>query len=211
MDINRLKKRFGTCEDGGSLLVLFPGLMLVIFVMFALTANYQLWNGQKNEMQLIADSMSRAGACSINKTQAVHERDEAGDWSDWHVYNSLWSGGLYAGAGEERGSAKRSMQANAQMVLDEFDSRYNHGWWIEGTPAYNPAWSEITAPKWSPDEFQYIYLYQNTSEQYKNGVCTVVFDAKLTGIWTSILGLGSDLTTRVYSQSMARGSVRGIK
>ena len=63
MDINRLKKRFGSCEDGGSLLVLFPGLMLVIFVMFALTANYQLWNGQKNEMQLIADSMSRAGAC----------------------------------------------------------------------------------------------------------------------------------------------------
>ena len=58
----KLRDRLTACEDGGSLLVLFPGIMVVIFVMFALTANYQLWNGQKNEMQLIADSMSRAPA-----------------------------------------------------------------------------------------------------------------------------------------------------
>lgn len=209
--VERLKERIALCEDGSSLLALFPGLMVVIFVMFALTANYQMWNGQKNEMQIIADSMSRAGACAISQSQAVHERTTNGDWSDWHVYNTLWSGGMYAGMGEKQGNAKRSMQEDAQMVLDEFNRRYSKAWEIEGTVAYNPAWAEIKAPKWSPDEFEYIYLPQSTSEQYKNGVCTVVFDAKLKGIWTSILGLGSDLKTRVYSQSMARGSVRGRK
>ena len=209
--MRRLKEKLSSCEEGASLLVLFPGLMVVIFVMFALTLNYQMWNGQKNEMQIIADSMSRAGACAINQSQAVHERTTNGDWSDWHVYNTLWSGGLYAGQGEKQGAAKRSMQADAQMVLDEFNSRYNKAWEIQGNVEYNPASPEITAPKWSPDDFKYIYLPQSTSEQYKNGVCTVVFEAKLKGIWTSVLGLGSDLTTKIYSQSMARGSVRGRK
>ena len=144
--VERLKERIALCEDGSSLLALFPGLMVVIFVMFALTANYQMWNGQKNEMQIIADSMSRAGACAISQSQAVHERTTNGDWSDWHVYNTLWSGGMYAGMGEKQGNAKRSMQEDAQMVLDEFNRRYSKAWEIEGTVAYNPAWAEIKAP-----------------------------------------------------------------
>ncbi len=35
MPLENLKKKIASCEDGGSLLVLFPGFMLIIFVRFS--------------------------------------------------------------------------------------------------------------------------------------------------------------------------------
>ena len=61
-------------DESGTVTLLFPGLLVVMFLMMVLVFNIMIWNSQRNDMQIMADCMSRAGATAISKTYAVRER-----------------------------------------------------------------------------------------------------------------------------------------
>ena len=198
-------------ERGAFAMAVFPGLMVVSFMLFVLVCNVMLWDTQINELQIMADSMSRAGACAVSKTYAVKERTGHG-YGDYHVYNELYSRKFY----DEQGTAKRSADENATIVLREFQN-YNRSRGIEvdeSSITFNPVGPDYINAEWSAAEFKYVYKPNMLAkQQYKNGNFSCVFKASIGGVWTNMIGLGTNkrLDVLTYSQSMAHGTVTGSK
>ena len=196
-------------NDRGSVTILFPGLLVVVFLMMVLVFNIMIWNSQKNDMQILADCMSRAGASAVAKTYAVRERTGHG-LEDYHVYNELYSGKYR----DKKGTAKRAADEDAEIIYREF-VKYNgeHGWEVnELSIQYNPEGEQWLNAVWNPSIFDYeIKPNLIGKEQYKNGNFSCTFDGKVTGIWMNAFGAGRnrDLELKFYSQSMAHGTVTG--
>ena len=198
-------------ERGAFAMSAFPGVMVICFTLFVLVINVMLWDVQINELQIMADRMSRAGACAVSKTYAVRERTGHG-FGDYHVYNELFSRKFY----DEQGTAKRSADENANIVFEEFQNyTRNRGIEVdEASLTYNPVGDEFINAEWSAAEFKYVNKPNMLAkQQYKNGNFSCVFKASISGVWTNVIGLGvgRKLDVWTYSQSMVHGTVTGNK
>lgn len=196
-------------DESGTVTLLFPGLLVVMFLMMVLVFNIMIWNSQRNDMQVMADCMSRAGATAISKTYAVRERTGHG-LQDYHVYNELYSGKYR----DIQGTAKRAADEDADIIYREFKKyNENHGWEVnELSIEYNPEGEKWLNAVWNPKLFAYETKPNLIGkEQYKNGNFSCVYDGKVSGIWMNAFGTGTgrDLELKFYSQSMAHGTVTG--
>ena len=139
-------------DESGTVTLLFPGLLVVMFLMMVLVFNIMIWNSQRNDMQIMADCMSRAGATAISKTYAVRERTGHG-LQDYHVYNELYSGKYR----DIQGTAKRAADEDADIIYREFKKyNENHGWEVnELSIEYNPEGEKWLNAVWNPKLFAY--------------------------------------------------------
>ena len=207
----RLCKDLLSDERGVFATAVFPGVMVICFMLFVLVINVLLWDVQKNELQIMADCMSRAGACAVSKTYAVKERTGYG-FGDYHVYNELYSRKFR----DDQGTAKRSADEDAEMILREFQN-YNRSRGLdvdESSIVYNPVGGDFLNAEWSAAEFKYVWKpNMMAKQQYKNGNFSCLFKASINGVWTNVIGLGvgKRLDVWTYSQSMVHGTVTGNK
>lgn len=177
-------------ESGGSILTMFPFLIVLSVMIFALEMNMMNWNSKKNEIQVIADSASRAGALGVSASYAVKERQGHG-FDDYHVYIEL---------------DKEESNSISNIVLNGIDQK------IAGTKILsiekNPVYS-YQFPVWNSKTFSYDQRSLSTEKQYKNGNFSVLIRAEINSVWPKLLGVPEKLNVKVYSQSTARGKVTG--
>jgi len=178
-------------ETGDGLLVLFPVLALLGMMMFALMMNFMIWNTEKNGIQIMADSASRAGTVAISKSYAIRERTGHG-LEDYHVYTEL-------------------NEAEAENLSEQVIEGYKkHIKLAEVTQVdYNPV-ENFTFPVWNSNTFRYDNRPLSTKKQLKNGNFSVYVKGRVKSIWPRLLGVKDELEVEIYSQSAARGTVTSV-
>ena len=179
-------------ETGGAITIMFPFLVVISVMMFALMMNMMNWNSKRNEIQVMADSASRAGALGVSSSYAVKERSGHG-FDDYHVYFEL---------------DKEEADSLADVVLNAFGSK------ITGTEIIdiekNPVYT-YKFPVWNSNTFSYDQRSLSSEKQYKNGNYSVLINSEIDSVWPKLLGVPEKLNVKIYSQSTARGKVTGYK
>lgn len=185
-------KNFIDDEAGDGLLVLYPYIALIGVMMFSLVFNVMLWNLEKNGIQIMADSASRAGAVAIKKSYAIRERTGHG-LDDYHVYTEL-------------------NEAEAEQLADKVINTYTkHLKLAEVTQVQKNPVENFTFPVWNSSTFQYDDRSLSTQKQYKNGNFSIHVKGKVKSVWHGLLGVKEELDVEIYSQSAARGKVTGVR
>ena len=177
-------KEFRKNEEGSALLATLP-FMIILFVTFlALVFNVAVLTYKRQQLQIIADSASRAGTLAIREEYAVKESN-----GKYHVYIEL---------------DEDKADANATRVIEE-SKRYLKGAQINSY-AFNPEGSNFVYPEWSSKAHKYNEKPLSTHKQYFNGNFSVLMDSDAHGVWEDLLGLGHKFDITTYSSSAARGS-----
>ncbi len=177
-------------ENGGALLSMLPYIITMYMVLLAFTLNILIWSSGSNQLQAVADSVSRAGTLAIHKQYAVRE-SIVGDWaSGYHVYIEL----DHAGADKLAQKTLDAWQGYTRDV-DIYEREYNP----EGIRK-NLVWDSLHR--------RYYEEYLDSRQQYKNGDFSVRLKAKLPSLWGSMLMLPEELDICGFSRSGARGNVK---
>lgn len=178
-------------ESGGATITIFPVLVVLGVMMFALVMNVMLWDSRKNELQIMADMTSRAGAMGVNTSYAVKERNGYG-LDNYHVYVEL---------------DKEEADSLADSVYNSFDriSRVEIN-----SIEINPVESFLF-PVWNSKTFSYDQKSLSKDKQYKNGNYSVLINAQVKCAWPKLIGIPEKVNANVYSQSSAKGKVTGVK
>lgn len=180
-------KRILQSDDGGTLLVMGPYLMVSMFLFLVIFINSMVFATKRNQLQIMADSASRAGTLAVAKSYAVRERTGHG-YGDYHVYVEL------------DGEKARSLAAK---VLDAYEPIL-HGVTVTRIEV-NPT-DHYTFPVWNSHKFQYDEKPLSYEKQYKNGNFSLKVAAKLEAATKGFFGGAMDVAdVEVYSQSTAIG------
>jgi len=179
-------------ETGDGLVVYFMLMSVISFMMLCLMLNFMNWNSERNGLQIMADSASRAGTVAISKSYPIRERNGHG-LADYHVYTEL----NQAEAGDL-----------SDLVIDSYTKKLKLA---EVTKVEKNPIGGFTVPVWNSKTFQYDERSISTQKQYKNGNFSVLVEGKIKSIWPGLLGVKEELDVEVYSQSAARGKVTDIK
>lgn len=178
-------------ESGGATITMLPFLVVLGVMMFALVMNVMLWDSRKNELQIMADMTSRAGAMGISTSYAVKERNGY-NLDNYHVYVEL---------------EKDEADSLADSVYNSFDrisrAEINS---IEINPV-----ESFLFPVWNSRTFSYDQRSLSKDKQYKNGNYSVLLNAQVECVWPKLIGIPEKVHTNVYSQSTAKGKVTGFK
>lgn len=179
-------------DSGGTVLIMGPYLMLGMFLFLVIFVNHMVFATKRNQVQIMADSMSRAGALAVQKSYAVRERTGHG-YGDYHVYVEL----------EERKAkelAARVMEAWEPVLKGVTVTR------VEENPV-----GEYTFPVWNSHKFRYEEKPLSYEKQYKNGNFSVKITARLDALMKGYFGgVMDDVDIEVYSQSGSRGQLLRI-
>lgn len=179
-------------EEGDGLIVMFPFMVLLGVMMFALLLNFMLWNSEKNGLQIMADSASRGGAVAISKSYAIRERTGHG-LDDYHVYTEL-------------------NEAEAEQLSEKVIEAYTkHLKLATVTDVQKNPVENFTVPVWNSNMFRYDEQPLSTEKQYKNGNFSVYVKGKVKSVWHGLLGVKEELDVEFYSQSAARGKVTSVR
>ena len=178
-------------ESGGATITMLPFLVVLGVMMFALEMNVMLWDSRKNELQIMADMSSRAGAMGVSTSYAVKERNGHG-LDNYHVYVEL---------------DKEEANTLAERVYDSFDrisrAEINS---IEINPV-----ESFLFPVWNSKTFSYDQRSLSKDMQYKNGNYSVLINAQVKCVWPKLIGIPEKVNANVYSQSAVNGKVTGYK
>lgn len=178
-----------TEEDGGTVLIMGPYLMVSMFLFLVLFINSMVFATKRNQLQIMADSISRAGTLAVEKSYAVRERTGHG-YGDYHVYVELKED-------KARELAGRMIEAYEPILEGVTITR------IEANPT-----GPFTFPVWNSRRFRYEERPLTYEKQYKNGNFSVKLSARLDAATKGFFGGVMDVAdTEVYSQSMAIGQL----
>ncbi|XBX10720.1 hypothetical protein QMP26_41200 (plasmid) [Enterocloster clostridioformis] len=178
-------------KSGGTVVVMAPYMVLMIFLTMVLFINHMVLATKRNQIQIMADSASRAGALAVEKSYAVRERTGYG-LGDYHVYNEL---------NEEHAKVL------SRMVMEQYEPLLS-GITIERVEE-NPV--GFTFPVWNNRKFRYEEKPLSSQKQYKNGNFSLRIQAKLEAAAKGYFGGVMDtVDIDVYSQSTAKGTLVGI-
>lgn len=178
-------------ESGSATITMLPFLVVIGVMMFIFVMNFMLWDSRKNELQIMADMASRAGALAVDTSYAVKERSGYG-LDNYHVYIEL---------------EKEEADSLADSVFDSFDkisrAEINN---IEINPV-----ESFLFPVWNSRTFSYDQRSLSKDKQYKNGNYSVLINAQVECVWPKLIGIPEKVNVSVYSQSTAKGKVTGFK
>lgn len=178
-------------ESGGATITMLPFLVVLGVMMFALVMNVMLWDSRKNELQIRADMVSRAGALGVSTSYAVKERNGY-DLNNYHVYVEL---------------DREEADSLADSLYNSFDK-------ISRTEINNIEINPVESflfPVWNSKTFSYDQQSLSKDMQYKNGNYSVLMNAQVECVWPKLIGLPEKVNANVYSQSAAKGKVTGFK
>ena len=180
-------------ESGGTVLIMAPYMIGLMFLFMVLFINSMILATKKNQIQIMADSASRAGALAIEKSYAVRERTGYG-LNDYHVYNEL--------------NEARAKEL-AGRVLEAYEPRLR-GITVEEVEE-NPSGDGYTFPVWNNRRFRYEEKTLTSQKQYKNGNFSLRVKARLEAVAKGFFGgILDQVEIDIYSQSTSRGTVTGI-
>lgn len=172
-------------NEDGALVVTVPFLIIMMLMLTALIFCVAIWSQKRQQLQIMADCASRAGALAVETQVPVLE-----DNNTYHVYSRL-----------NRADANE----NALDVLDRFDLKG-----IEVVDIrFNPEQADgvvFDTPVWSSRDHKYYRKTISTEKQYHNGNFAVYLKARLMGIWDDLLSLSKDPEASAYAQSMSSGT-----
>lgn len=177
-------------EEGGFTLLMLPVILVTGTLIVALIFNIMIMNGKKNEIQIMADSATRAGSLAVKYSFAVKERSGHG-WGDYHVYTQL----------DENLAKELSSQ-----VIQEF--QHHSPTLIIDSIEENPIGFKV--PVWNSRNFNYDEKVLSPDKQYKNGNFSMLVNGRVDGVWGGLLGIPNEIPIKIYSQSSARAKVIGI-
>lgn len=179
-------------DSGGTVLIMAPYMIGIMFLFMVMYINSMVLATKKNQIQIMADSASRAGALAIEKSYAVRETTGHG-YNDYHVYNEL--------------NDQRAKELS-RHIIEQYQSHILKGVTITQTEA-NPI--GYTFPVWNNRKLKYEEKPLSSQKQYKNGNFSIRVYAKLDAAARGFFGGVMDaVDIELYSQSTSRGVVTGI-
>ena len=184
-NLRRKIKEFIFDDEAMGITVAAPWIIFLCFLLMVLVFNLLLWHLQKEQLQIVADSASRAGTLAVAKEYATREGGQ------YHVYVEL-------DPGEANSNAAEVVDAYRD-VLGPTDIEY---------VAYNPSIAGVTYPVWSQRTRSYFQSPLSPYDQYFNGNFSVYLRGRIRGIWANALGLSDNFDIQTFSSSHARGSAR---
>lgn len=179
-------------EDGGTVLIMAPYLVGIMFLFLVLYVNGMTFAMKRNQAQIMADSASRAGALAVSKTYAIRERKGHG-YGDYHVYSEL--------------EASRAKEL-ANRVLDSYEPLLKG---VVITKIQENPSDGYTFPVWNSRRFSYEEKPLSYEKQFKNGNYSLKLNLKFNAVTKGFFsGVMDTAETEIYSQSSARGQLTGI-
>ena len=170
-------------EEGGWL-ISFPFTVMIFIIFTAMIFNMAMLLMKRQQLQITADCVSRAGTLAVEEQYAVLEGN-----GKYHVYTQL---------------DPSLADSYGQAVLNEHE-RYYKGLEIEGY-VFNPDGEAFTVPYWNSRNYRYDDKALTSDDQYYNGDFSILMGADMKGAWTDLLGISRDKYITIYSTSSARGS-----
>ena len=184
-------KKFLKDEDGGMILVMFPGLVIIGMMLFAMMFNIMFLSYNRYHTQLMIDAASRSGVIAVDKSYAIKERAGHG-MEDYHVYTEL----------DPHESIK-----NADEIMNCYENDM-YGVTIT-SKEYNP--SDLESPVWNSRTFQYDEKLIPPKKQFKNGSLTIRVTGEMKTVGNGLINNGDNVGLSGFSRSSARGQVTGIR
>lgn len=179
-------------DSGGTVLIMAPYMIGIMFLFMVMYINGMILATKKNQMQIMADSASRAGALAVEKSYAVRETTGHG-YKDYHVYNEL--------------NDEKARELSGR-IIEQYQSHVLKGVTVTQTEE-NPV--GYTFPVWNNRKLRYEEKPLSSQKQYKNGNFSLRVFARLDAAAKGLFGEVMDtVDIEIYSQSTSRGAVTGI-
>ena len=182
--------KFREDEEGSAMLVSAPLLILLLLMLVAMILNIGFIAQKRNELQIVADCASRAGAQAVREDRMTSVKDAYG----WHVYVELDP------------SAARNNIFSVIRAYQEANYRSTSGFTVNAVDT-SPTMGHLY-PEYNAAIGEYVYRSMTPSEIYYNGNCAVELSGTVETLLPWLLGLPERDPLRAYSATQAGGQTK---